>query len=135
MVCLRLVSTMSELVSPEESKDPFDGLFFFGSRKLYSFSRGKKMRTLQECKCCGDEGRVRQRDFSPQAWTFLMHWEEIDSSVVGQPICNSCYDDLRELLIERSYEIERTLAEEIASQKAVVAETLAKRDADTPIAS
>ncbi len=93
------------------------------------------MRTLQECKCCGEVERVRQRDFSPQAWTFLMHWEEIDSSMVGQAICNSCYDDLREMLIDRSGEIERTLAEEIAIQQAVVTETLAKRETDTSIAS
>lgn len=79
--------------------------------------------------------RVRVRDFSPQAWAYLLHWEEIDSSVVGQPICSSCYSDLRELLIDRSSEMEQGPEPSIASQQAIAAEMLHNGLPQDPIAS
>ncbi|SMF46717.1 hypothetical protein [Pseudobacteriovorax antillogorgiicola] len=93
------------------------------------------MKVIQDCKCCGEKTRVRHRDFSPHAWAVLMHWEEIDASAVGQPICDSCYDDLRELLIERSREVDAAMAHgQIQQLQFVVDQTLSKVR-DTPIAS
>ena len=93
------------------------------------------MKVIQDCKCCGDEKRVRHRNFSPHAWAVLMHWEEIDSVAIGQPICDSCYDDLRELLIERSGEVDEVIAQgQVQQLQFVVDQTLAKVS-DTPIAS
>ena len=94
------------------------------------------MKVIQGCKCCGETTRVRYRDFSPHAWAMLMHWEEIDASVVGQPICGSCYDDLRELLIERSAELDTSIGhDQIQEIRFAVDETLSRVSRETPIAS
>ena len=95
------------------------------------------MKTIQDCKCCGDETRVRHRNFSPHAWAVLMAWEEIETEVIGQPICDSCYGDLREMLIERSGEVDAAIHQEHVQQlQFVVHQTLAKAFHDkTPIAS
>lgn len=93
------------------------------------------MKVIQNCKCCGENTRVRQRDFSPHAWAVLLHWQEVESSTVGQAICDSCYDDLREMLIERSGEVESIMAnDQVQQQQFVVDQTLSKVT-DTPIAS
>lgn len=93
------------------------------------------MKALQECRCCGETTRVRVRDFSPQAWAFLLHWKEVDISLIGKPICLSCYNDLRELLIERSAEIEGSISPEVLAQLPVVADALAGRIEEPQIAS
>ena len=94
------------------------------------------MNLVQECKCCGDLRRCRIRDFSPHAWAVLMHWEEVESEAVGKPICNSCYDDLRELLIERSGEVEAMISEDHVKQlKFVVDQTISNPSRDSSIAS
>jgi hypothetical protein len=41
----------------------------------------------------------------------LLHWGEIDESALEQPICDNCYRDLRNLLIDRSDEMEQLLNE------------------------
>jgi len=74
----------------------------------------------QACASCGETRKCRQREFSPEAWAVLMHWEAIESEAVAQPICELCYDDLREILIDRSAEVERVLASgEVSKQVAV----------------
>ncbi|MFW7381235.1 MAG: hypothetical protein ACOH5I_20640 [Oligoflexus sp.] len=82
----------------------------------------------QECASCGEMKRCRHREFSPHAWAILLHWEEIDSSMIDQPICNQCYEELRELLIDRSSEIEHVIAQGLVDQEqAVIAQTLSSR--------
>jgi len=39
----------------------------------------------------------------------LVIWGEIEESVVEQPICESCYEEFREILIDRHAEIESSL--------------------------
>jgi hypothetical protein len=57
-----------------------------------------------------------------------LHWEEIDSSVVGQPICNQCYGELRELLIDRADEIESVIAQGLAvEEQALIAQALSAK--------
>lgn len=58
------------------------------------------------CSNCGDETKCRRRDFSEQAWAVLVIWGEVQSPTVDQPICENCYNELREVLIDRSEEIE-----------------------------
>lgn len=58
------------------------------------------------CAVCDEERKIRHRDFSPHAWTALTVWGEVHFSHNGQAICNACYSDLRDLLIERSSEVE-----------------------------
>lgn len=47
--------------------------------------------------------------------------------MVDQPICDQCYEELRELLIDRSSEIEKAMAQGLVDQEqAVIAKALAK---------
>ena len=61
------------------------------------------------CAHCSGENKTRNRDFSAQIWAVLLHWGEIEDAVVGQPLCDSCYRELRNLLIDRSEEMESVL--------------------------
>jgi len=64
------------------------------------------MHIAMNCANCGAADKSRKRDFSDQAWTVLVLWAEVEKSVVEQPICGSCYSELREVLIDRADEIE-----------------------------
>lgn len=66
------------------------------------------------CSHCQLDTKSRRRDFSEQTWTVLHVWGEIDSRTIDQPICESCYNDLRYVLIDRTDEIESTLADHAA---------------------
>lgn len=59
-------------------------------------------RPKQKCPGCNEELSCRYREFSPQTWSLLIHWQEVDESAVDQPMCAECYRDLREVLIERA---------------------------------
>ena len=76
------------------------------------------------CKNCQEEERSYRRTFSEQAWTVLLLWKEISPEAVEQPICDSCYDELREILIDRRDEIELAMSEEteVAKIRAIIAE-------------
>ena len=69
------------------------------------------MHVSEVCANCSDMSRCTRRDFSEQAWTMLLLWNEVAQSAVDKPICQSCYNELREVLIDRSDEIEEVLAE------------------------
>lgn len=59
------------------------------------------------CPSCGEKLRLRKREFSPSAWLFLIENNELDKCKVGEPICDTCYEDFRELLIESMQDLER----------------------------
>ena len=63
------------------------------------------------CNNCGGEKRCRRRTISEKAWTVLLLWNEVDPRTVDQPICDDCYKDLRDILIERNDEIDKALLE------------------------
>ena len=65
--------------------------------------------TASECCNCGTESKCRTREFSEQAWTVLLLWNEVQASAVDQPLCDSCYDELRETLIDRAEELDGAL--------------------------
>lgn len=67
------------------------------------------MHVVQKCANCLTESRCRRRDFSAQVWSVLLMWEEVGMEAVDQPICNDCYGDLREILIERCDEMEEAI--------------------------
>lgn len=58
------------------------------------------------CSNCKTDTKCRRRDFSEQAWTVLVLWKEVQSAAVDQPICEDCYNELREVLIDRADEVE-----------------------------
>lgn len=74
---------------------------------------GREMATtgIESCANCGSDGKCRRRDFSEQAWGVLLLWKEVQVSTVDQAICDGCYNELREVLIDRADEVEETLAE------------------------
>jgi hypothetical protein len=66
--------------------------------------------TNSECKNCGRENtKCRRRSFSYQAWTVLLLWNEISPSAVDQPICEHCYEEMRDILIDRANEIDAAM--------------------------
>jgi hypothetical protein len=46
-----------------------------------------------------------RREFSGQAWAALVAWNEISSHAVDEAICNDCYFNFRDVLIERADEL------------------------------
>ena len=71
----------------------------------------------ETCSNCGsDSNSCRRRTFSEQALTVLLLWNEINPNAIDQGICDDCYQELRDVLIDRSDEIESSMQrrEEIA---------------------
>ena len=64
----------------------------------------------QECANCGEQTRSRKRDFSEKAWQALMFWNEVGKQAIDRPICDECYNELRDVLIDRSDEIETSVS-------------------------
>ncbi len=58
------------------------------------------------CAVCFEERKIRQREFSAHAWTALTVWGEVDSTQARAAMCNTCYGELREMLIDRASEVE-----------------------------
>jgi hypothetical protein len=81
---------------------------------------------ISSCSHCAEVGKTRKRDFSPQAWTVLVLWSEIQKSTVDQALCDNCYDELREVLIDRADEIENAIA---AGEPAKVAAAVSGKSA------
>ena len=77
------------------------------------------------CSNCSEDTKSRRREFSEQAWTVLVLWNEVQSAAVDQPICEDCYNELREVLIDRAEEIENALSEPAPKTKKVPAKTAA----------
>lgn len=84
------------------------------------------------CPRCDSEEKLRHREFSTQATAALVVWGEIQEKVVGVPICEGCYDELREVLIERNEEINNpkpdrrpVIAKQTVNAKAAVVEPIA----------
>jgi hypothetical protein len=62
------------------------------------------------CPNCSIFSNCRRRDFSEQAMTVLLLWGEIAAASVDQPICDDCYEELREVLIDRADEVDAALS-------------------------
>ena len=60
---------------------------------------------LMDCPRCGMNARLTKRSFSEQAISALVLWGDMDKQLVGQEICDSCYAELREVLIDRSEDL------------------------------
>lgn len=75
------------------------------------------MRISQNCAHCGNQAKSRSREFTDQAWTVLVLWGEVEKSAVGEPICEDCYDEMRNILIERAHEVETALKTPAAAQQ------------------
>ncbi|MFK7872744.1 MAG: hypothetical protein AB8C84_06165 [Oligoflexales bacterium] len=58
------------------------------------------------CTNCLQKNPSRRRHFSEQAWAALLAWSEVSVSSVKQPICEHCYEEMREVLIDRIDEVD-----------------------------
>ena len=89
--------------------------------KIERIRGGRDMATLsvENCANCGADAKCRRRDFSEQAWSVLLLWKEVQTSTVDQAICEDCYNELREVLIDRADEIDGALGDKVAVGKAV----------------
>ena len=76
-----------------------------------SFQEGQVFRKL--CHHCGAKVSVKQRQFSDRAWAALVNWGEVRSETMGKAICQDCYVELREILIEHTHEIENEIEKAI----------------------
>lgn len=81
-----------------------------------SMEAGVKMHEAT-CPRCELETKVRHRPFSDQALAALLVWREINEAAVAQPICESCYDELREILIDRAEEISNPKPDKVETRK------------------
>lgn len=63
------------------------------------------------CEHCLAQTRSRKRELSDQIWSVLIAWGEVDKSLVDNPICEDCYNEFREVLIDRAQELETALAD------------------------
>ena len=61
---------------------------------------------VQNCSCCNTNARCRQRNFSEEALALLLLWGEIEVKHIDAPVCEYCYEDLRDVLIDRAAEVE-----------------------------
>lgn len=88
--------------------------------------------------CCGhclaDGRRLRHRDFSAPTWQLLVAWQEIGSATIGHPLCDDCYRDIREVLIERSTEVEMAMRDPSSIRQGATAKDKSK-SAETKVAA
>ena len=76
-----------------------------------------------KCMCCGQNDSVAsKRAFNDQSWTMLLHWGEVRSKPEQSAFtCETCYWELREVLIDRADEIQETYGSILEKQKDKVA--------------
>lgn len=87
-----------------------------------------------KCPRCSGEEKTRVRSFSDQATAALVVWGELNKKLLGQPLCDSCYTELRDVLIERADELAR--GELLAPEPVVARETVAAQKKEkTPAAA
>ena len=61
------------------------------------------------CALCKREVKSRLRDISWQAWSLLLQWHEVDQATVNHALCDACYTELRDVLIDRAEEVEAAM--------------------------
>ena len=71
-----------------------------------------------QCTSCDENAKSVRREFSDQAWAALVAWSEVSQKAVDSPICNDCYFNFRDVLIERADEM-RLLSVNVASNAKV----------------
>lgn len=57
------------------------------------------------CQRCGNEEKAKRREISQSAWQALLYWQEVEKETVDHPMCQPCYNEIREILIDRADEI------------------------------
>lgn len=60
----------------------------------------------QQCGCCRKHQTCRYRHFSPHSLNFLINCGEVEEEAIRRPVCDECYRDIRDVLIDRADELE-----------------------------
>ena len=85
------------------------------------------MQVACDCSNCGLDSRSRRREFTEQTWSVLLAWNEVNKTAVDQPICDDCYEELREILIDRADEVALAISQpEVFAARALEAAKAAK---------
>jgi hypothetical protein len=79
-----------------------------------------------ECPRCDVQNKLRTRVFSAQAQAALVTWGEMDQSDLEKALCDDCYDELRDILIDRASDLEAPGAPVRPKHEAPVASPAAK---------
>ncbi len=75
------------------------------------------MQNKSKCYHCGEMTKVKVREISLQSWEILFLLGEVARSEINMPICDTCFSELREVMIERRDEVQK-LEQEQKSQRA-----------------
>ena len=78
---------------------------------------GFTLQFSQFCNACHGHSKAAKREFSEQAWAALVSWGEVPSEAVDTPICNDCYFNFRDVLIDRAEEVSVTTVQNAAVHK------------------
>ena len=85
--------------------------------KIERVGGSNAMQSLSQMCCnCTVETKCRKREFSVEAWTVLVVWNEVQAAAVDQPMCDECYNELRETLIDRVSDVAEALSGSAAVQ-------------------
>lgn len=71
-----------------------------------------------KCPRCEATAKLRPRDFSDQAIAILVSEGDLEKKHVGASVCDECYDDLRDMLIENHRELAQKTAAPQKTKKA-----------------
>lgn len=80
-----------------------------------------------KCGSCDESVKSVKREFSDQAWAALVSWREASPKAVDSPLCNDCYFNFRDVLIERADEIRLMGGNIAANAKVDPARSLANK--------
>jgi hypothetical protein len=80
-----------------------------------------------KCGSCDESVKSVKREFSDQAWAALVSWREVSAKAVDSPLCNDCYFNFRDVLIERADEIRLMSGNIAANAKAAPIRGLANK--------
>ena len=70
-----------------------------------------------KCPRCEATAKLRPRDFSDQAIATLISHGDLDKKIVGKSVCDDCYDDLRDAMIEHLRHVEKPAAASTGKSK------------------
>lgn len=73
----------------------------------------------EQCPRCESEAKLRLREFSDQAVAALIAWGELEKKLLNKAICDECYGELRDTLIDRSEEFTDKSGKSSGVKKAV----------------
>ena len=60
-----------------------------------------------DCPRCVENTKVQKRLFSAMALSALITWGDLEQELVDEAICDNCYKELRDVLIENTDELSK----------------------------